>query len=128
MARGDSTATRRRYLLKNGFRNCHWCGTRLGRHTLTCEHLVPLSKGGTHRRTNLVAACKPCNAHRGNMDEADYRLKFPKGCPATSRFRSKRNGNGPGLSDPREQLRRRILRAKQRAAERDRAAMEGRPT
>jgi len=33
----------------------------------TGDHLIPKSRGGTGRVGNIVATCKPCNNHRGNM-------------------------------------------------------------
>lgn len=34
------------------------------------DHVIPLSRGGTHDRANLVPACKPCN-----MDKLDFTLE-----------------------------------------------------
>ncbi|MDQ2929376.1 MAG: HNH endonuclease [Gemmatimonadota bacterium] len=49
---------------------CQYCG-RLGaelkqRETLTRDHLVPLSRGGTNDWTNVVTACSPCNTRKAN--------------------------------------------------------------
>lgn len=30
------------------------------------DHVVPITKGGTHVRTNLVLACTPCNRRKSN--------------------------------------------------------------
>ena len=46
---------------------CQYCGTGSN---LTLDHLVPRSKGGKSNWTNLVTACKPCNAKKG-----DYTLE-----------------------------------------------------
>jgi 5-methylcytosine-specific restriction endonuclease McrA len=40
---------------------CHYCG---GRAT-EADHIVEVVNGGTNTRENYVAACKPCNARRG---------------------------------------------------------------
>lgn len=66
----DRSSTRRNHLWRKGWRKCHWCGIglawKLGRpNTLTCDHVQPLSKGGTHKRINLVAACMTCNQKKG---------------------------------------------------------------
>jgi len=37
---------------------CEQCGKRA---RLQCDHLIPVSKGGTHHLTNLRALCKPCH-------------------------------------------------------------------
>ena len=47
-----------------------YCG-RLGaelkqRETLTRDHLVPISRGGTNDWTNVVTACSPCNTRKAN--------------------------------------------------------------
>lgn len=42
---------------------CVYCTTH---ERLTLDHVKPVSKGGTNEHTNLVTACLPCNAARGN--------------------------------------------------------------
>jgi len=37
------------------------------------EHKTPLSRGGTHSRDNVAAACWTCNARKGSMTEGEYR-------------------------------------------------------
>lgn len=32
---------------------------------LTQDHVIPLSKGGHHTKTNVVPACSPCNSKKG---------------------------------------------------------------
>ncbi len=49
---------------------CQYCG-RLGaelkhRETLTRDHLIPISRGGTNDWTNVVTACSPCNTRKSN--------------------------------------------------------------
>jgi 5-methylcytosine-specific restriction endonuclease McrA len=38
---------------------CQYCGARGGK--LECDHVTPLSRGGSNDDGNLVTACKPCN-------------------------------------------------------------------
>jgi 5-methylcytosine-specific restriction endonuclease McrA len=40
---------------------CHYCGRRVGGTALTLDHVVPLGRGGSSRRGNVVPACKDCN-------------------------------------------------------------------
>ena len=47
---------------------CHWCG--IARAT-EADHLLESDAGGTNDITNLVPACKPCNARRGQA----YRVR-----------------------------------------------------
>ena len=42
---------------------CQYCGTK---EELTFDHLIPRSRGGQTRWDNVVAACSPCNLHKGN--------------------------------------------------------------
>ena len=75
----DQSKTRRRWLWKNGFRRCHYCGIRLhwnGKHKLTADHVIPRSHGGTNRRKNLVASCYDCNQRKGSQMPDDIVTLF----------------------------------------------------
>lgn len=41
---------------------CAYCGEVT---KLTQDHLIPISKGGTHDCGNIVPACQPCNSRKG---------------------------------------------------------------
>ncbi len=43
---------------------CAYCGA--GHLPLVREHVVPVSAGGTNDIANLVPACQPCNARKGD--------------------------------------------------------------
>ena len=46
--------------IKKQFKNrCVYCGEIK---PLTMDHIIPLSKGGTHTKNNIVPACRPCNS------------------------------------------------------------------
>lgn len=51
---------------------CHYCGCRMiftikpEPTMFTIDHVVPLSRGGSNQRSNLVGACKACNEAKGN--------------------------------------------------------------
>lgn len=36
------------------------------------EHVVPVSKGGTHELSNLVPACRPCNRRKGTKSFDEF--------------------------------------------------------
>ncbi|MGQ0658722.1 MAG: HNH endonuclease [Chromatiales bacterium] len=46
---------------------CMYCGDEFHDSQLTRDHVVPLSRGGRDCWSNVVAACKGCNAHKGNQ-------------------------------------------------------------
>ena len=43
---------------------CVWCG--LSSNSLEQDHVIPLSRGGPHTASNIVPACRSCNASRNN--------------------------------------------------------------
>jgi 5-methylcytosine-specific restriction endonuclease McrA len=46
---------------------CQYCGKKFHWNELTYDHLVPRSCGGRTTFLNIVTACKPCNARKGNL-------------------------------------------------------------
>jgi len=42
---------------------CHYCGRE---RSTSCDHVIPVSKGGTDDDDNLVCSCWPCNQSKGN--------------------------------------------------------------
>lgn len=50
---------------------CVYCGST---ERIEMDHVEPISKGGKHRKDNIVPACKSCNASRGNRHELPPRL------------------------------------------------------
>lgn len=60
----------REYLLEKFNRTCVYCGATGV--PLEVEHLVPRSRGGSDRVSNLAIACKPCNQDKGNKTAAEY--------------------------------------------------------
>mgnify|MGYP003322086410 CR=1 FL=1 len=43
---------------------CHYCGRRFSPKELTMDHIVPLARGGTSSKSNIVACCKECNSKK----------------------------------------------------------------
>lgn len=43
---------------------CAYCGQRGVR--LECDHVVPVSRGGSNEMENLVASCVPCNRSKSD--------------------------------------------------------------
>lgn len=46
---------------------CHYCGRDVGVRRLTLDHVVPLIRGGTSVRANVVPACKDCNSAKQSL-------------------------------------------------------------
>jgi len=50
---------------------CTYCGHRGGK--LQCDHIIPVSKGGSHTDDNLTTACGPCNMSKGAKLLSEWR-------------------------------------------------------
>lgn len=50
---------------------CVYCGARGGR--LECDHVYPVSRGGSHKPSNLAAACFGCNRSKRDKTLAEWR-------------------------------------------------------
>jgi 5-methylcytosine-specific restriction endonuclease McrA len=55
----------RRAVLTRDRETCQYCGAQPGRASLTIDHVVPRTQGGTTVWENVVAACMDCNHHKG---------------------------------------------------------------
>jgi 5-methylcytosine-specific restriction endonuclease McrA len=66
----------RQNIFKRDGNVCQYCGTP---RDLTLDHVLPKARGGTSTWTNLVTACKRCNAKKGDSlpDEAGMKLPLP---------------------------------------------------
>ena len=65
--------SRKNVLRRDGHR-CQYCNRR---ESLTVDHVLPKSRGGKDRWTNLVAACNSCNNKKGDRtpEEANMPLR-----------------------------------------------------
>lgn len=73
---------------------CCWCGLSMDRggrggRGATLDHIVPLARGGADAPENLAAACRLCNAARGDMEADAFRAAREghtgRGLPAVTR-------------------------------------------
>jgi 5-methylcytosine-specific restriction endonuclease McrA len=71
--------TRFNVFLRDRF-TCQYCGVRSGAEGLTFDHVIPKSRGGRTTWSNVVAACEPCNLHKGGMMPAEAHM-FPRTRP-----------------------------------------------
>jgi 5-methylcytosine-specific restriction endonuclease McrA len=53
---------------------CYWCGKKCAK-GYCVDHYEPLSKGGKHEISNLVIACRPCNARKSAKDPEQFRAE-----------------------------------------------------
>ncbi|GAB1536980.1 HNH endonuclease [Geovibrio sp. ADMFC3] len=43
---------------------CHYCGRQFPPEEITMDHIVPIARGGTSTKGNVVPACKECNSKK----------------------------------------------------------------
>jgi 5-methylcytosine-specific restriction endonuclease McrA len=65
----------REYLLEKFERTCVYCGE--GDAPLQIEHVIPRSKGGSNRISNLVTACESCNKRKGTSSLDEFLKEDP---------------------------------------------------
>lgn len=58
------------YLRDN--RQCSYCHIYVDPRNMQADHLMPFSKGGETRVSNLVCSCKRCNYAKGVMEPGDF--------------------------------------------------------
>lgn len=58
------------YLLEKWDRRCAYC--KVTEVPLQIEHMVPKSRGGSNRVSNLTLACAPCNQNKGNKTAEEF--------------------------------------------------------
>jgi 5-methylcytosine-specific restriction endonuclease McrA len=46
---------------------CHYCRRLCPPHSLTMDHMVPISRGGKTTKGNLVPCCKECNNRKRHL-------------------------------------------------------------
>ena len=60
----------REYLLEKFGRKCAYCGTENKK--LEIEHIIPKSRGGSNRISNLSIACHDCNQRKDRLTAAEF--------------------------------------------------------
>lgn len=60
----------REYLLEKFGHKCAYCGAESV--PMEVEHIIPRSRGGSDRVSNLAIACKACNQIKGNLTAAEF--------------------------------------------------------
>jgi 5-methylcytosine-specific restriction endonuclease McrA len=67
--------SRKNIFLRDDY-TCQYCGGRFDSRHLTCDHIVPRSRGGLTEWTNIVTSCIYCNLKKGDRlpEEVDMLL------------------------------------------------------
>lgn len=55
---------------------CIFCGKTFADGKLTCEHLMPVSRGGATSWQNCASSCARCNQHKGNRTPQEAHLEL----------------------------------------------------
>lgn len=63
-------AQRRLSVLERDAHSCTYCGDH---EDLTCDHVLPMSRGGTSDLENLTTACRPCNGGKSGRTVEEWR-------------------------------------------------------
>lgn len=68
--------TRLRVYMRDGF-ECTYCGAPpdFTTRSLTIDHVVPRSRGGTNKPSNLVTACRACNSARQDSTIREWLMR-----------------------------------------------------
>jgi 5-methylcytosine-specific restriction endonuclease McrA len=49
-------------------KSCPYCGVKLRSSNKTLDHMVPISKGGVHGKSNCLICCRSCNSRKSDRD------------------------------------------------------------
>ncbi|MBI2994926.1 MAG: HNH endonuclease [Gammaproteobacteria bacterium] len=55
---------------------CMYCGGEFPENNLTRDHVIPMSRGGKDRWSNVVTACRGCNTRKGNRVPEESRMQL----------------------------------------------------
>jgi 5-methylcytosine-specific restriction endonuclease McrA len=64
----------REYVLEKWGRSCAYCGAT--NVPLQIEHLIPKTRGGSNRVSNLTLACADCNQKKGNQTASEFGFPY----------------------------------------------------
>ena len=67
----EAPLTNRALFARDGYL-CLYCGQGNGASALTRDHIVPVSRGGKNRWTNVATACRSCNQRKNNRTPEEW--------------------------------------------------------
>ena len=65
---------RRLMVLERDNRKCTYCLVDVAEDSYVLDHIVPISKGGTNKKFNLVTSCQECNQRKRDEDAIKFLL------------------------------------------------------
>jgi len=73
---GKTKFSRKNVMVRDNF-ECQYCGSYLGKHKGTIDHVIPRSRGGASDYANCVACCRECNTTKADKtpDESGLKLR-----------------------------------------------------
>lgn len=77
---GNVKFSRRNIFFRDGH-TCQYCGERFDAKRLTCDHLIPKSRGGITEWTNIVTSCTGCNLKKGDKLPDEVKM-YPRKRPS----------------------------------------------
>lgn len=69
-----SDPERRLMVLERDKRRCIYCLITVSEDSYVLDHITPVSKGGTNRKSNLVTSCEGCNQRKQDQDAIQFLL------------------------------------------------------
>jgi 5-methylcytosine-specific restriction endonuclease McrA len=57
---------------------CQYCGSKKPPREMTLDHVLPVSRRGSHNWTNVVTACRSCNQKKGNRTPMEAKMPLRK--------------------------------------------------
>ena len=73
--RREAKFSRRNIYARDGH-TCQYCGKKFLSDDLTCDHVMPRSRGGKAGWTNIVTCCVICNRKKGGRTPAEAGLRL----------------------------------------------------
>lgn len=66
----------RKYVFERDKNQCQSCGKQQVETSLTIDHIIPLSRGGSNDISNLQTLCFSCNRKKSNKIDKRFRRNF----------------------------------------------------
>jgi len=69
-----SNLSKRKQIYERDNRKCVYCRIELDENSFMLDHIIPVSKGGTNKKFNLVTSCEKCNQRKQNQEPMQFLL------------------------------------------------------